>query len=108
MASVLDSLKKCSVIVADTGDIDAVAKWRPQDTTTNPSLLLSAAQDPRYLPLVQQVLAESKSDTETALEQLFVAFGCEILKLIPGRVSTEVDARLSFDEDASIRKARQL
>ena len=108
MTTALDSLKKCSVIVADSGDLDAIARWRPQDTTTNPSLLLSAAQDPRYLPLVQNALAESKSDTETALEQLFVAFGCEILKLIPGRVSTEVDARLSFDEEASIRKARQL
>src|SRR5436190_15977454 len=107
MTTALDCLRKCSVIVADSGDLDAIAKWRPQDTTTNPSLLLSAAQDPRFNPLVQQALAESKSDPETALEKLFVAFGCEILKLIPGRVSTEVDARLSFDEEGSIRKARQ-
>lgn len=105
MANALDSLKKCSVIVADTGDLDAVAKWRPQDTTTNPSILLSAAQDPRYRAIVE---ASMDSDVESTLDRLFVAFGCEILKLIPGRVSTEVDARLSFDEDASIRKARQL
>jgi transaldolase len=105
MANALDCLKTCSVIVADTGDLDAVAKWRPQDTTTNPSILLSAAQDPRYRALVEESM---DSDVESTLDRLFVAFGCEILKLIPGRVSTEVDARLSFDEDASIRKARQL
>ena len=105
MANALDCLKKCSVIVADTGDLDAVAKWRPQDTTTNPSILLSAAQDPRYRSIVE---ASMDDDLESTLDRLFVAFGCEILKLIPGRVSTEVDARLSFDEEASIRKARQL
>ena len=105
MANALDSLKKCSVIVADTGDLDAVAKWRPRDTTTNPSLLLAAAQDPRYRAIAQDSM---DSDVESTLDRLFVAFGCEILKLIPGRVSTEVDARLSFDEEASIRKARQL
>src|SRR5262245_11264950 len=105
MPSALDSLKKFSVIVADTGDLDAVAKWRPQDTTTNPSLLLSVAQDPRYKAIVQASLG---SDIESTLDNLFVAFGCEILKLIPGRVSTEVDARLSFDEVSSIEKARKL
>lgn len=105
MPSVLDSLKKYSIVVADTGDIDAVAQWRPQDTTTNPSLLLSAAQDPRYRALVQAALG---SDIETSLDQLFVAFGREILKHIPGRVSTEVDARLSFDEEKSVEKARKL
>ena len=105
MPSLLDSLKKHSVVVADTGDIDAVAKWRPQDTTTNPSLLLSAAQDPRYRALVEASLAP---DLERTLDQLFVAFGAEILKHIPGRVSTEVDARLSFDTEASIAKARTL
>lgn len=108
MASLLDSLKKSSIVVADTGDIDAVAKWRPQDTTTNPSLLLSAAQDPRFLPLVQNALSKGKPDPEKVLEHLFVAFGCEILKLIPGRVSTEVDARLSFDTERSVSKARKL
>ncbi len=96
MASLLDSLRKHSVVVADSGDIDAVAKWRPQDATTNPSLLLSAAQDPRFRHLMAR-----------DMDQLFVNFGCEILKHIPGRVSTEVDARLSFDQDRSIEKARR-
>ncbi|MFY9316302.1 MAG: transaldolase [Burkholderiales bacterium] len=105
MLSVLDSLKKVSVVVADTGDIDAVAKWRPQDTTTNPSLLLAAAQDPRYRGLVEAAFAK---DVESTLDDLFVAFGCEILKHVPGRVSTEVDARLSFDVEGSIAKARKL
>ena len=105
MLSVLESLKKCSIVVADTGDIDAVARWKPQDTTTNPSLLLSAAQDPRYRSLVEGAFA---NDIEGTMDNLFVAFGCEILKHIPGRVSTEVDARLSFDTEASIAKARRL
>ena len=105
MPSVLDSLRKVSIVVADTGDIDAVAKWRPQDTTTNPSLLFSAAQDPRYKALVEGSFA---GDVESTLDNLFVAFGAEILKHIPGRVSTEVDARLSFDTDLSIKKARNL
>ncbi len=104
MHSLLDSLKKVSTVVADTGDIDAVAKWRPQDTTTNPSLLLAAAQDPRYKGLVE---ASFGADLESTLDNLFVAFGAEILKHIPGRVSTEVDARLSFDENLSIKKARE-
>ena len=108
MPNALESLKKCSIIVADTGDLDAVAKWRPQDTTTNPSLLLAASQDARYLPLVQNALTKGKPETEKVLEHLFVDFGCEILKLIPGRVSTEVDARLSFDTEGSIAKARKL
>jgi transaldolase len=112
MPSVLDSLKKCSVVVADTGDIDAVARWRPQDTTTNPSLLLSAAQDARYRPLLEDAISSGKrggkQDIEIILERLSVNFGREILKHIPGRVSTEVDARLSFDQDKSIEKAKRL
>jgi transaldolase len=108
MENALESVKKYSVIVADSGDLDAIAKWRPQDTTTNPSLLLAAAQDPRFLHLVQSALKKGKSDKEKVLEHLFVEFGCEILKLIPGRVSTEVDARLSFDTKGSIAKARKL
>ena len=105
MLNVLTSLRNISTVVADTGDIDAVAKWRPQDTTTNPSLLLSAAQDPRYRALVEQTFDR---DVESTMDKLFVAFGCEILEHIPGRVSTEVDARLSFDTEASIAKARKL
>ena len=108
MASVLDSLKEYSTVVADSGDIDAVAKWRPQDATTNPSLLLSAAQDPRYRALVERVVLQSKERMEPVVENLAVAFGCEILKHIPGRVSTEVDARLSFDTEKSLAKARSL
>ena len=105
MLNALDSLKNYSVIVADTGDLEAIEKWRPQDTTTNPSILLSAAQDPRYRAIVD---ASMDVDVESTLDKLFVAFGCEILKRIPGRVSTEVDARLSFDTEASIAKARKL
>ena len=105
MLNALDCLRQYSVIVADTGDLDAVAKWRPQDTTTNPSILLSAAQDPRYRAIVD---ASMDVDVESTLDRLFVAFGCEILKLIPGRVSTEVDAKLSFDENRSIDKAKRL
>ncbi len=84
------------MVVADSGDIDAVAKWRPQDATTNPSLLLASAQDARFKHLIVR-----------DIDQLFVNFGCEILKHIPGRVSTEVDARLSFDEEKSVEKARR-
>jgi len=96
MPSVLKSLEKHSIVVADTGDIEAIARWRPQDATTNPSLLLAAAQDARYRGLLVP-----------DMERLFVNFGCEILKHIPGRVSTEVDARLSFDEDKSVEKAKK-
>ena len=96
MASLLDSLRKHSVVVADSSDIDAVAKWRPQDATTNPSLLLAAAQDARFKHLVVR-----------DIDQLCVNFGCEILKHIPGRVSTEVDARLSFEQEKSVEKARR-
>jgi transaldolase len=96
VSNLLDSLRKHSVVVADSGDIDAVAKWRPQDATTNPSLLLAAAQEERFRHLL---VAD--------MDQLFVNFGCEILKHIPGRVSTEVDARLSFDAESSIAKARR-
>src|SRR5262245_13891828 len=105
MPNVLTSLKECSVVVADSGDIDAIAKWKPQDTTTNPSLLLTSAQDPRYQGLVESAYGK---DVESTLDNLFVAFGAEILKHIPGRVSTEVDARLSFDETLSVQKAKRI
>ena len=107
MASQLESLKRHSAVVADTGDIDAVARWRPQDATTNPSLLLTSAQDPRYRGLVEEALARGKGQPEPTLEWLFVVFGREILKHIPGRVSTEVDARLSFDTALTVAKARR-
>ena len=108
MPSQLDSLRKHSIVVADTGDIDAAARWKPQDATTNPSLLLAAAQDKRYRHLVEDARARSAGDAGDLMERLFVAFGCEILKHIPGRVSTEADAPLSFDVEGTLRKAQRL
>ena len=96
MTSQLESLRTHSLVVADTGDIEAVARWKPQYATTNPSLLLTSAEDPRFRHLIDR-----------DVDQVFVNFGCEILKHIPGRVSTEVDARLSFDTAKSIEKARR-
>jgi transaldolase len=113
--SLLDSLKRHTVVVADTGDIDAIRQHRPQDATTNPSLLLKAAQQPAYRALVDGALAAAAAGgasgagrTAAFMDRLAVAFGCEILKIIPGRVSTEVDARHSFDTDATIAKAHDL
>jgi transaldolase len=97
MTTQLESLRKQSLVVADTGDIEAVARWRPQDATTNPSLLLASAEDPRFRHLVDR-----------DVDRVFVNFGREILRHIPGRVSTEVDARLSFDTGKSIEKAERL
>jgi transaldolase len=113
--TILDSLKKYSVVVADTGDIQAIAKLKPQDATTNPSLLLSAAQRPEYKKFVMEALdyaekegGDQKAQTEAFMDKLFVSFGTEILKVIPGRVSTEVDAGLSFNTDGTLAKARRL
>jgi len=113
MSSQLDGLKQHSTIVADTGDIDAIAQFRPQDATTNPSLILKAAQNPRYRPLIDEAVAAASRVAASAraaatIDHLFVGFGRRILELVPGRVSTEVDARLSFDTDATERKARRL
>jgi transaldolase len=101
--------------VADTGDIEAIAQFKPQDATTNPSLLYAAAQKKEYAHLVEDALndaAEQKggraAQTEAFMDALFVNFGCEILKIVPGRVSTEVDAGLSFDTEATLAKARKL
>ena len=113
--TVLESLKKYSVVVADTGDIQAIARLKPQDATTNPSLLLSAAQRPEYKNLVTAALdyadkrgGDGKAQTEAFTDKLAVSFGNEILKVIPGRVSTEVDAGLSFNTEATLAKAHQL
>jgi transaldolase len=113
MTNQLEGLKRHSVIVADTGDIDSIARFRPQDATTNPSLILKAAQDARYRPLVDQAIAaaaDAPADARLSevIDRLFVGFGRRILELVPGRVSTEVDARLSFDTDATEMKARRL
>jgi len=115
MSSHLDSLRQYTTIVADTGDFESIREYTPQDATTNPSLILKAAQMPEYEELVDQVLAEAREEAGSgdvmavALDKLAVFFfGLEILKIVPGRVSTEVDARLSFDTQATLDKARSL
>src|SRR5579859_640114 len=114
-ANLLESLKKYSVIVADTGDIEAIARLRPQDATTNPSLLYQAAQNPKYRALADDALAfgmnvkgDRKAKAEATMDKLAVNFGREILTHVQGRVSTEVDASLSFDIEGSLTKARRL
>ena len=112
--SQLEQLRKFTVVVADTGDFAAMRKYQPRDVTTNPSLLLKAATMPEYAELVNKTLADAKQEAggqgglDVAMDKLAVAFGLEILKIVPGRVSTEVDARLSFDKEASVAKARSL
>lgn len=111
----LDQLKKFTTVVADTGDFEAIVQYHPTDSTTNPSLILASATQPQYLPLIEEAVSYGKKKnknkeetTKIILDKIFVNFGVEILKHIPGRVSTEVDARLSFDIDASIKKAHTL
>jgi transaldolase len=108
-------LKHVTTVVADTGDIEAMGRYRPQDATTNPSLLLKVAQQPQYRALVDKALQDAAGDAadpsgriEAFMDRLAVGFGLEILKIVPGRVSTEVDARLSFDVEGSIKKAHHL
>jgi transaldolase len=115
MTSQLEQLKSMTAIVADTGDIDAIAQHRPEDATTNPSLLLKAAASARYAPLLDEAVAWARSQggpreaqLVNALDKLAVNAGVEILKHVPGRVSTEADARLSFDTDSTVAKARRL
>ena len=110
MTSQLEQLRQLSAVVADTGDIEAIARFKPMDATTNPSLLLKAAAMPAYAPLLDAAIAQAAGDDRVAdaCDRLAVAIGGEILKLIPGRVSTEVDARLSFDTEATIAKAHRL
>ena len=115
MANLLEQLKSMTTIVADTGDIEAIQHHRPQDATTNPSLLLKAATLPEYVPLIADAIAWAKSQggdrgqqVRDAMDKLAVSVGVEVLKSIPGRISTEVDARLSFDTEATLRKARKL
>jgi transaldolase len=113
--NLLESLKRSTTVVADTGDIDAIAEHRPQDATTNPSLLLHAAELPRYRDLVDDALnfalragGDRAAGSVAFMDKLFIDFGCEILKVVPGRVSTEVDAGLSFDTEGTLAKARKL
>ncbi|MCF7353476.1 transaldolase [Vibrio sp. CK2-1] len=115
MSSKLEQLRALTTVVADTGDIDAIAKYQPQDATTNPSLILKAAQIENYSRLIDQSIAYAKAQSDDADRQvqdtcdmLAVTIGQEILKVIPGRISTEVDARLSYDTEGSVTKARQL
>ena len=115
MTTQLDSLRKMTVVVADTGDIDAIKKYQPQDATTNPSLILSASALPQYTPLIDEAVAYAKAQSADKAQQLIdaedklaVNIGLEILKIVPGRISTEVDARLSYDTQATVEKARKL
>lgn len=103
----LNGLKKHTIIVADTGEIDEIKKYHPTDATTNPSLILKASEIEEYKPLIKEAISFGKGDLELTITKVFVNFGTEILKTIPGRVSTEVDARLSFDVEGSIKKAHQ-
>ena len=113
--SQLDQLKKFTKVVADTGDFESMREFHPQDATTNPSLILQAVTKPQYLPILDKVIADRKgsgftgaAQIEDIIDHVLVAFGLEILKIVPGRVSTETDARLSFDTEGSIAKGRQL
>jgi transaldolase len=116
--NLLEQLRTYTVVVADTGDIEAMEEFRPQDATTNPSLITAAAQMPQYQPIVDGVLLEARKElgneatdqavANLAFQRLAIAFGKKILAIVPGRVSTEVDARLSYDTDATIAQARSI
>ena len=113
--NLLEQLKTQTKVVADSGDFESVKKFKPVDTTTNPSLIYAASQDPKYAYLIDGAVAYAKSKSSDrkeqiriAFEKLFIDFGLEILKMVPGRVSIEVDARLSFDIEGSVKKAREL
>ena len=113
--SLLDQLKAMTVVVADTGDIESIAQYTPRDATTNPSLIYAAAQMPQYQSLIDEAIAVAESESAdrpeliaNCLDKLAVNFGKRILDIIPGRVSTEVDARLSFDTEATIAKAKRI
>ena len=108
MTSKLEQLKQFTTVVADTGDLDAITRLKPVDATTNPSLLLKAAAMPGYTELLANAIAHAKGDVGLACDHFAVSVGSGILKVIPGRISTEVDARLSFDEPALLQKANQL
>src|SRR5207249_7111786 len=107
----LEQLKKFTIVVADTGDFESVKDFKPRDATTNPSLVYAATQKEHYAHLLEQVLTDRKksglsggTQVEDVVDHLLIQFGCELLKIVPGRVSTETDARLSFDFEGSINK----
>ncbi|WP_026301404.1 transaldolase [Colwellia piezophila] len=108
MMNLLEQLKKVTVVVADSGDVDSIKSLNPTDATTNPSLILQAAKLPQYQHLIENAIEKSGNNVDDICDQLIVNFGCEILKHVPGRISSEVDARLSFDIQASIEKGRKL
>lgn len=115
MTTQLDSLRNMTVVVADTGDIEAIKKYQPEDATTNPSLILSASALPQYASLIDDAIVYAKAKSDCSKQQLIdaedklaVNIGLEILKIVPGRISTEVDARLSYDTEATIEKAKKL
>jgi len=115
MSNSLEKLKEFTKVVADTGDFQSIKKYQPQDSTTNPSLILAASQKPEYHSLIEDAVnygkthgSDLKRKLELAMDKLAVNFGIEILKIVPGRVSTEIDARLSFDTQATIKKAREI
>ncbi|TPX69431.1 transaldolase [Spizellomyces sp. 'palustris'] len=115
MSSTLDYLKQYTTVVADTGDFESIAAYKPQDATTNPSLILQATQKPNYAHLIDTAVEYAKKkggsldeQVELAVDKLLVNFGTEILKIVPGRVSTEVDAHLSFDTEGTIKKALEI
>ena len=118
MASLLEQLRGMTTVVSDTGDINSIQQYRPQDSTTNPSLIAAAAEKPEYQPIVDDCLKQARKEAGSAasdkdvahlaFKSLAVAFGIKILQIIPGRVSTEVDARLSYDEQGSIQMARDI
>ena len=105
----LNALKQVTTVVADTGNFQQLAQYRPQDATTNPSLILKAVQQPQYAPLLHEVVQRfADAPLDDLMDRLLVRFGCEILAVVPGRVSTEVDARLSFDTNATVTRAQRL
>ncbi|WP_298014703.1 transaldolase [uncultured Aquabacterium sp.] len=109
MPSQLDQLKQYTTVVADTGDFKQLAQFTPQDATTNPSLILKAVQKPDYAPLLADTVKAHKGEAlDVIVDNVLVRFGLEILKVVPGRVSTEVDARLSFDTEATVARARRI
>lgn len=110
MTNQLDQLKRFTTVVADTGDFASMKEFAPQDATTNPSLILKAAGMPAYAALVDQAITDAgaSASLDQVVDRLLVVFGLEILKIVPGRVSSEVDARLSFDTEASVAKAREI
>lgn len=109
MSNQLEQLKEFTTVVADTGDFEVMQEFTPQDATTNPSLILKVAEMPAYKHLVEQAISEKNGEgVEAVMDRILILFGLEILKIVPGRVSTEVDARLSFDKDGTIKKAKEL